>query len=84
MEKMHEEVHNLYSSPNIRVICLRMIKSLAHVACMTGTNGYTILFRKPHTLCFCYAIHTHTLQEREEYQCHYHIFFISHDIDINN
>lgn len=67
MEKMHEEVHNLYSSPNIRVICLRMIKWLAQVACMTGTNGYTILFRKLHgchTLYFCYVIHTHSKREK--------------------
>jgi hypothetical protein len=48
--KLHyEELHNLYSSPNIiRMITLRRMTWAGYIARMGGTrNGYTILVGKP-------------------------------------
>jgi hypothetical protein len=45
----NEELHNLYSSPNIiRMIKSRRMRWAGHVACMGGKgNAYRILVRKP-------------------------------------
>jgi hypothetical protein len=48
--KLHnEELHNLYSSPNIiRMIKSRMMRWAGHVACMKAKrNAYKILVGKP-------------------------------------
>jgi hypothetical protein len=47
--KLHnEELHNLYSSPNIiRMITSRRMRWAGHVARMGKRNAYRILVRKP-------------------------------------
>jgi hypothetical protein len=49
MRKLHnEELHNLYSSPNIiRMIKSRRMRWAGHVARMGETNAYRILVAKP-------------------------------------
>jgi hypothetical protein len=44
----NKELHNLYSSPNIRVITSRRMKWVWNIACMGEMrNTYRILVRKP-------------------------------------
>jgi hypothetical protein len=47
--KLHDELHSLYSSPNIvRVIKLRRMRWAGHVARMgEGRDVYRVLVRKP-------------------------------------
>jgi hypothetical protein len=43
-----EELHNLYASPNIRVIKFKRMRWAGHVACIRALrNAYKILVRKP-------------------------------------
>jgi hypothetical protein len=48
-ELHNEELHNLYSSPNIiRMITSRRMRCAGHVACMgENRNAYRILMEKP-------------------------------------
>jgi hypothetical protein len=44
----NDELHSLYSSPNIvRVIKLRSIRWAGHVACMEGRGVYRVLVGRP-------------------------------------
>jgi hypothetical protein len=44
----NEELHNLYASPNIRVIKSRRMRWAGNVACMGGIRNAYILVGKPH------------------------------------